>query len=159
MLGHSILNNQSMQSPLSAQSAIKPENGKKKRSLLMSLTLTSLIDAFSILVIFLLSSSSNSGQPLDMRGKLQLPASAQSESVGFGTVVKLDMGHYFVNDKEVSLDQLTKALYDITGKDSLIIQADRRAGFSSLSPVILAASHAGFEKFKFAVLQTSGSVQ
>jgi biopolymer transport protein ExbD len=144
------------------QSQLKPKGGKGKRPLLFSLTLTSLIDAFSILVIFLLTNANNTGQPLDFRGRLQLPLSQQSEALGMGAVIKVVEGRYFINNKEVSASEIPRELYQIKqsmvkaeivdSSDALIVQADRHLEYASLSPIILAASHAGFEKFKFAVL-------
>jgi biopolymer transport protein ExbD len=39
------------------------------------------------------------------------------------------------------------------GKEHLIIQADKRMDYTQISPVLQAGAHAGFQKFKFAVLQ------
>lgn len=152
MLSKSFLKNQTMHSPLANQTMIKAKNGRGKRSLAMSLMLTSLIDAFSILVIFLLSSGNNTGKELDLH-KVQLPIASHSDSVGMGTIVKITEGRYTINDHPVSQQGLAAALITIKKKEDLIIQADRKIEFNLLNPVILAAQHAGFEKFKFVVLQ------
>ena len=47
MLRNSPLANQNFQSPLSNQSALKSSRAKMKKTLMFSLSLTSLIDAFS----------------------------------------------------------------------------------------------------------------
>ena len=165
MLGHGYLKHQSLQGSLIQQSQLKPKGGRRNRPLLFTLTLTSLIDAFSILVIFLLTSASNTGQPLDFRGHMQLPLSQRSDELGVGTVIRIVDGRYYVNEKEVSVQQIPQLLYTIkkdskaTDMDSLIIQADRRVEYASLSPIILSASHAGYEKFKFAVLPVGGSTK
>jgi biopolymer transport protein ExbD len=167
VLTDGFLKNRSLEGVLVRQSSLKPKGGKGKRALLFTLTLTSLIDAFSILVIFLLTSASNTGQPLDFRGKMQLPLTQVSEELGMGTVVRIESGRYFVNEKELNVSQIPKALYDIKQlavknsdvNDALIIQADKAIQYAGLSPVILAASHAGFEKFRFAVLPAGGTIK
>lgn len=159
MLGKSLLKNQAMKGALAGASRLNPKGGKAKKSLISSLMLTSLIDAFCILVIFLLSNGNNSGQQLDLRGKIQLPQVVHSEAMGMGTVVKFVDGKYFVDDKPVTAQGLPAALYAIEKKGDLIVQADRKVEFVEMNPIILAASHAGFEKFKFVVIQAGSQHQ
>lgn len=161
MLGRSILNSQIMGSAIQGQSTLKPQGFKGKRSLMFTLTLTSLIDAFSILVIYLLVNFSSPTASLRVSGDLEIPAAAESQNLAPGTVVSISRGHYFINDKEITAQQLpeklvelhTRVKRDLTEKDDLVIQADRRIDYAALSPVILAGSQAGFHEFKFAVLQ------
>ncbi len=166
MLDTSHIKNQIQMSPLGGTSSLRPKGGKGKRPLMFTLTLTSLIDAFSILVIFLLSNYSTSAQPLNLEGKMQLPMASKSTDLAAGTVVKINDGRYYIDDKEVAANDMPRRLYEIKQKigsssdaNSLIIQADRKVEYASLSPIILAGSHAGFEKFSFAVLQGGGTVK
>src|SRR5258708_39586811 len=101
MLSRSVLKDQIMKSSLKAQSTLRPKGGKKRKTLVFSLTLTSLIDAFSILVIYLLINfgASQTVQP----GKdMQLPMATQTDSMDVGTVVSINKGRYFVDDREVA---------------------------------------------------------
>ncbi len=158
MLGRSFLKEQSLKGLLSTQSMLRPEKAAKKKSMIFSIMLTSLVDAFCILVIFLLTNATNSGQPLDWKGKYQLPGATQSEALGFGTVVKIQGSGssltYSVDNKQISIGNLVKELISITNKENLIVQADRGTSYEALNPIILAAAHAGFEHFQFAVLPT-----
>jgi biopolymer transport protein ExbD len=161
MLGSSILQTQFNKGPIGGQSLLKPQGGRRKKSLMFTLTLTSLIDAFSILVIYLLVNFSSPTASLRVSGDLEIPGANQSATLAPGTVVSVSRGHYFINDNEITADQLPQKLIslhaslrkDPTQKDDLVIQADRRLDYAALSPVIQAGSQAGFHQFKFAVLQ------
>jgi len=164
MLNDSFLKNQISMSPLSSSSTLRPKGQKAKRPLLFTLTLTSLIDAFSILVIFLLSNYSTSSQPINLDGKIQLPMASKGSDLNLGTVIRVSEGHFYIEDREVAPNDMPKRLFEIkhsaggnTVGNFLIIQADKKIMYESLSPIILAGSHAGFEKFSFAVLQSGGS--
>ena len=163
MLERSILKSQAFGGPLVGQSTLKPKGNKGKRSLMFVLTLTSLIDAFTIIVIYLLVNFGNPSQELKMG--VQLPEASRNDEVSQGTTVSINKGHYYIEDKEISLNDLTKLLVEKTQNlgsaekqenQNLIIQADKATDYDALSPVIMAGSQAGFNHFKFAVIQTSG---
>jgi biopolymer transport protein ExbD len=158
MLERSILKSQAFGGPLVGQSTLKPKGNQGKRSLMFVLTLTSLIDAFTIIVIYLLVNFGNPSQELKMG--LQLPEASRNDEISIGTTVSVNQGHYFIEDKEVSLSDLTKLFVGIVQSKStdqnLIIQADKATDYDALSPVIMAGSQAGFNHFKFAVIQSAG---
>ncbi len=142
-------------SALSNQSRISQNKARMKKSILASLTLTSLIDAFSILVIYLLTNASNTQIPFDMRGGMQMPQAKLSESLSYGSVVRVMNGEYFVDQRKISVSELPvklRALKEKNPTETIIIQADRKLPFSQMNPIILAAAQAGVEKFQFAVL-------
>jgi biopolymer transport protein ExbD len=153
----------SLKGILASQSALQSQAGNKKTAGLAGLMLTSLIDAFCILVIFLLSNANNTGSPIEAKGKIQLPASSRGEAFTEGTTLRvLQSGGgalYFVNDKPVNINQLTATLVNLKNKTSLIVQADKKIPFQDLNPIILAASHSGFEKFQFAVIPRDAVVK
>jgi len=158
----SVLKNQILKNSMEQQSALRPKNGKKARSMLFNLSLTSLIDAFSILVIFLLINLTGSNNTIKLDKGMQLPTALQVNTLQMGTVVSVNKGHYFIDEKEISKDQITRKLYEIRkklladntdGKDNIIIKADKKTEFASLNPIIMAGSQAGFQHFKFAVTQ------
>lgn len=161
------------QKPLSgiiaSQMVMNPKMGKAKNiGLAFSLNLTALIDAFAILVIFLLSNYNADSQNLDMNAKTQLPTASYSEILNLGTVVKIENGIYNVDDKPNNLNSLVQALIDAkTAKkdqpseiqESLIILADRQMDFDILSPVIRAGGQAGYSSYKFAVMPNLKTAQ
>jgi biopolymer transport protein ExbD len=158
MMTNSPLATQNFQSPLAGQSTLKPKGFKGQREFFFSLSLTSLIDAFSILVIYLLMNFSATGEVVKVEKDMQLPKAASADTIERGIVVRVSAGHYFVEDQLVSANALTQALLNHRPQakeeaGNLIIQADRRLDYSELSPVLQAGAHAGFQKFKFAVIQ------
>lgn len=147
-----------MYSPLLAQSSLKKQK-RGKKNLVAALMLTSLVDAFAILVIFLILNQSSS-LPVDVNGDMQLPATKESAMVSDAVTVTLnDEGSRFEIDKKtVGINNLVatlKAAREAKPKESqnsLMIIADKEINFADLNPVIVAGSHAGFTHFKFAVV-------
>lgn len=153
MLDRSILNQTLMASPLAGQSVMNPKGSRSVKDLVFTLNLTSLIDAFSILVIFLLISF-GPGNPVQSNG-IELPMATQTEAIEQGFVVTVRNNKTFIEDKEVTNDQVFQKLYELHQKKAdsgLIIEADKRSDYASISPIIMAGAQAGFEKFKFAVV-------
>jgi len=158
----SILNNQALKGPIASQGAIKAKGGGvKKANMVFSLNLTALIDAFSILVIFLLSNYNGDAQNVNLSDKIKLPTATHSEMMTMGTVVKIEGNRLFVDEKEVKIENLIGKLIEAKKskeketedvKNSLIIQADRQLDFALLSPVIRAGGSAGFNQYKFAAM-------
>lgn len=120
--------------------------------------LTSLVDAFSILVIFLIMNHSANQDVVNLGEKIQLPQTQETQFIQTGVVVRIENGQFFVDEKPVPQAALISTLKslnsgaDAAKKDGLIIVADRQMDYADLSPVILAGSTAGFTKYKFAVI-------
>lgn len=162
MLNASVVKTSSFHSVVGESSVIAPSGEKKNRNIVADLLLTALIDAFSILVIFLLMNFSSTGELLMMGKGMELPK-ASAEILDRNPVVKLDGGKLFLEDKEVTVDGLVQALLDLRknfqetrpGEEFpaiLTVQADRRAKYEQLSGVVQASAHAGFSDIKFAVV-------
>jgi len=149
-----------LHSPLKQQSTLRPTNGRRRRTMFASLMLTSLVDAFSILVIFLIMNTSASQDTLDVdMQKMALPKATNSQLIMDGVTVRVEGNSFEVDKKPVRKDQLVATLKQIYAasaeakKDGLIIVADKNLGYEELNPVLLAGSQAGFSKFKFAVIK------
>ncbi len=153
------LSNTHLGSALAGTSLIRPKGNKGGRSLTAGLMLTSLVDAFSILVIFLIMNHSNSQDVVNLGDKIQLPTAKDSQFIQQGIVVRVENDKFFIEEKPVQLPQLAATLKklnesaEIAKKEGLIIVADRNLDYADLSPVILAGSQAGFTKYKFAVIR------
>jgi len=145
-------------SPLLQQKRIQASGEKVgKKNMLFSLNLTTLIDAFCILVIFLLSNMNGQLQNIQIGKNMVLPVAKQSDLLNEGLVVRLEGTGYTVDEKQINDDsQLVQSLIDARRKDatksSIIIQADRDSDFNRVSSILRAAGIAGFEKYLFAVL-------
>lgn len=147
-------------SALGGTSMLRPKGGRWGRSLTASLMLTSLVDAFSILVIFLIMNHSTNQEVVNMGDKVTLPTAKESDFIQNGVVVRVEEGKFFVEDKPVAISQLIAYLKKLNAetpdagkREGLIIVADRSLDFADLNPVILAGSQSGFTKFKFAVIR------
>lgn len=137
---------------------------KKKRSLEAPVMLTSLVDAFSILVVFLLINFSNTGDILTMSKDIELPTAAKVSEISRNVIVKVELNKLYVDEKEITPDALVGRLIEIkngwakTNPEShftgeMTIQADRRQTYDLLSQVVQAGSHAGYSDINFAVIR------
>jgi biopolymer transport protein ExbD len=163
MINQGVLKNSSFHSVIGESSVLAPQSERHHRSIIADLLLTALIDAFSILVIFLLMSFSSTGEIIFMGKGMELPKAARGEIIDRQPVVKIEDGKIFLEDKEYTPDQLVAALVDIRTKfaeshpgeefpGALTIQGDRRLKYETLNGIVLASSHAGFSDIKFAVV-------
>lgn len=163
MLGQGILSQSSLQSVIGSSSILAPSSARHKKSIFAELLLTALIDAFSILVIFLLMSFSSTGEILFMSKDMELPKASQAEILDRSTVVKVQEGQIFLEEKQMTVNELTAELLELRKKFNethgdqefpavITIQADRRIKYEFLSQIIAAASQAGISDIKFATL-------
>ena len=153
------LSQSALGSALGGTSMIRPKQAHYRRTMTAGLMLTSLVDAFSILFIFLIMNHSASQDVVNIGDKIVLPTAQESQFIQEGIVVRVEDGKFMVEETAVALPQLAAHLKKMNDsaetakKEGLIIVADRNLDYADLSPVILAGSHAGFTKFKFAVIR------
>lgn len=147
-------------SALAGQSMIRPSQNRHRRTMVAGLMLTSLVDAFSILVIFLIMSHSSSQDVVNLGKKLVLPQAADSQFIQDGVVVRVEDGKFIVEEQDTAKGNLIATLKSLregatidAKKEGIVIVADKNLDYESLSPVIMAGSQAGFTKFKFAVVR------
>ncbi len=163
MLGRSVLAVSSFESVIAGASTLKPTEGGRKRNIFADLLLTALIDAFSILVIFLLMNFSSTGEILFMGKNMELPKASLGDVLERTPVLKIDEGQMYLEDKPITSDSLVAELLELRKKFQelhpgeeypgvLTIQADRRVKYDQLSPIVQSSNHAGFSDIKFAVI-------
>lgn len=137
---------------------------KQKRNLAETVMLTSLVDTFSVLVIYLLVNFSTTGELLYMSEGMELPSAAKAIELERNVVVKVEQDKLFIEEEEIPQSGLVQKLIDVkknwekyypdsefTG--AMTIQADRRQTYSLLSHVIQAGGHAGYSDINFAVIR------
>lgn len=135
--------------------------GKKVslRNLAQALPLTSLIDAFSIIVIYLLIGTQSGGIETPVNS-LQLPVAVNSQGLEKTVaILRIQNSQLFLNEIPVTLQNLGQKLTDLKNNSAdknieLMVQADQNMQYADLDPLIKAGSLAGIEKLKFAVLPT-----
>ena len=135
----------------------------KKKKAVATLMLTSLIDAFSILVVYLLMFFSSAGEMTYVSSDIDLPKATVIERLDRYSIIQIKKQGYFVEEKQLHPDHLVSYLVKLKQRlnsssdnsdqrETVTIQADRAVKYSRLSPVIQACGHAGFSHIKFAVL-------
>lgn len=123
-----------------------------KSKVVATLSLTSLIDAFSILVIYLLLVTQNGLIDLDLKTQVLMP---EVESAPFiesePLVVRLENNRFFIKDQVYNSNQLTRHIRSqIQSKQSLLvgIQADRTQDFEGVEKLIQVIRQSGVEKIE-----------
>ncbi len=163
MLNLGILNSSALQSVLGSSSVLHPDSQMAKRTVAADLLLTALIDAFSILVIFLLMSFSSTGEIISVGKGMELPNAKQGETLERTPILKVDGDKFYLESKEVHPKDMTQALLDLRkdfqrhspGQEfpsTMTLQADRRVKYEVLNQVVVAAAQAGISDIKFAVM-------
>lgn len=150
-----------LRSPLMEAMPLNPRGGvRKKKKIVTTLILTSLVDAFSIMLLYLLVQNTGNGSSLELLKSEKLPVAIKTEALHQGTLVRIEGRRYFLGQQPIDSALLAQKLQEKKNElgnselgDALIIQADKNVDFAMLTPVIRAGSVSGFHKFKFAVLQ------
>lgn len=94
---------------------------------------------------------------------IELPKAAKGETLERTTLVKIDDGKIFLEDKQITAETLTAALLEVRQRFQethpgeefpavLTIQGDRRLKYEMLNGIVLASSQAGFSDIKFAIV-------
>ncbi len=159
MRSNTWLQKQMTRSPLASQGVLRPKGGKVNRTLVASLMLTSLVDAFSILVIFLLMNASSSTESVEIKNPNGIPLATNSDALKNGVVLNIENDKYMVGDRAVKLEELDTVLAQeklkIPGDQAqvpLVIKASKQVDYKELSPILIVASQAKFEQYKLVVI-------
>lgn len=162
----SVLENTAFSSPLESSSTLNPKAGGGKKKLVQTLMLTSLVDAFSILVVYLLMSYSSTGEIMYISKDIALPVAEMADVLDRQIIIKFEQGKYFIEDEVVEKKDLFARLLqmktefrerypELDSESKVIIQADKEDKFIDLNTIIHASAQAGFEEIKFAVVSAS----
>jgi biopolymer transport protein ExbD len=125
----------------------------RKKDLNAPLTLTSLIDAFSILVIFLIVSGSNP-KTIDTNNKIKLPKVASSEAVKPTLRISVSSDGYYFENKKMSFTDLianVKANKSKIKDQRAILEADKNTPFEIIEPVMRIFADLDIEMIHLAV--------
>lgn len=157
-----VLNKSNMPSPLRQGSKLRPWGQKLRKSIAVTITLTSLIDAFVILVLYLVVASSSTENTLNIDDNITLPQTKLMKELDASPIVTYKGNSFFIDDQPVADADLKNSLVQLAQKfknifknneASIVIQADENIGFEKLQPLLVASSYAGIKHVKFAVLQ------
>ena len=162
MIKNSILASRTQQeSPIKNRTYLQSKSlYKKNKTLTIPLILTSLVDIFSILIVYLLMNFSTVEDVSYISKNIKLPLAKNGIEIKHHTIVKFENGKYFIDKNEVSVKELVKKLLEYQQKfisnteqeTTLIVQADRNTKYKHLNNIVLAASQAGYHNVKFIAL-------
>lgn len=143
------------------------------------LNITSMIDMFTIILVFLLKSYASSSVDITPSKNLSLPTSSSQEAPIEALKLMVTVEGIFVDDKEIlrggaravaSKEDYIKPLYDallvqaektkniasknesVTFDGKIIMQADQTLNYAYLKKIMYTAALAGYSDFKFAVI-------
>jgi biopolymer transport protein ExbD len=151
--------------------------GKGKRSLAAGLMLTSMIDMFVILVIFLIQNFSASGEILFISKDISLPKAKQTSALDRAPVVAISPATVVLEGEKVEnvpdlqtrqeedVPELSRRLAELKEQarsmrpdapfdPHIIVQAHEGIDFGVVRRVLLACAVEGYTDVRFAVLQT-----
>ncbi len=150
-------------SPLLAAMSLKG-SGKSQghgagKELALALPLTSLIDAFCIIVIYLLIGTQSGGVETNVSSKITLPGAETGVSIEKEiATLRIEKGNYFLDEKLIPKSALAAKLAELKTKAvqsvELMVQADTNMAYADLDPLLRAGSEAGIENLRFAVTPT-----
>ncbi len=162
----SILSHLEAQSPLKNIAPLQNKEGRVKKAVIATLILTPLVDAFAILVIYLLVNTVATSEVKDLDKTLKIPKAYNSSTFKGGLVVQIKGKQYFIDKKRVSDRAIIKemkkyakktlAMKDKT-KASLVIVSDKKTSFKMINPLMIWASEFDISKVQLAVLRVRGA--
>lgn len=147
---------------LPSLSTIRPKRQRAVIAVVATLMLTSLVDVFSILVMYLLVNTSASKEAIKVDQAIKLPQAYQSSLITGGVNLEIVDNRYYVNKELVKYGSLYGVLsklneeLEASGDEAfkkIIIQADKATTFDIINPILLISSEAGFENIKFATMK------
>jgi biopolymer transport protein ExbD len=161
----------------------KGHGGGKKKSLMMPLNLTAMVDMFTCIVIFLLQSFSASGELMFMQKDLKLPEAGNGSALEErGPVVTLFHNEVLIEGQKIAaleeLDDTLPTIPDLTEKlkkmkendlkykgpqdptkpyeGHMIVQSDKTTDFELVRKSIGSMNEAGWTHIQFAVMPLAG---
>lgn len=134
---------------------------KEKQHIEHGHNLTSLVDCFAIILVYLLLATTFGEISVDIPKDMKLPKASEAQALQSDYVVQVHKGEYLVDNKKVRVDQLGEVLKQKAdsipseeGKSkSLVIQADRRLNYGEINPLVMISLQAGFQELQFAVIK------
>ncbi|MDX9731347.1 MAG: biopolymer transporter ExbD [Bdellovibrionales bacterium] len=148
-------------SPLGTVMSGQKSGSRRKKSMDTPLLLTALVDAFSILVIFLLVQMGSGQNFFEANDSIKLPQ-ASSVDVASPSDKGARIANLVVTERGYILDEEVLNLRDVGARLKamgstaenpvrLVIQADQASNFDLMSPLLSLTAEVGISKLEFAV--------
>ncbi|MBY0383972.1 biopolymer transporter ExbD [bacterium] len=156
-----VLNTHSIPQPTTRGLLLRKNQGKLRKGIQATITLTSLIDAFVIIVLYLVVCNSPS-ETIDLEDQIVLPQAKLSNQLDGSPVVTFKNNQFMIDGSVIRESELSQYLSKLAGslklkvankEPAVILQADEKVDFNKLQPFLTASAHAGIKNVKFAVYQ------
>lgn len=123
--------------------------------------LTSLVDCFAIILVYLLLATSFGEIDLDMPKEMVLPKASEAQALTNSLVILVNKNQsYEIGGRTIALQELGEELKKLSDlqtdnpdKKAIVIQADRQLTWGELNPVVVAGLQSGFSEVQFAVIK------
>lgn len=123
----------------------------ERRIRIVSLSLTSMVDMFAILVIFLLTNTETVSQWIEVSSAVTLPKAHHVESPSQGQTITLSSTGLWVGAEKIQPDSLGTHLQKVPKDTLLNIVAHEALPYGAVKKVLSGCQAAGFEKINLAV--------
>lgn len=154
----SILGTLQKEGTIESTTALKSKSLSSKKAIVTSLVLTPLVDAFAILVIYLLVQSTTGSKVDQLDADIKLPVAKQSKLLDDSFIISIKNSKYLVDKKIVSAKKAMKSLAKYAkskddNKKALTIISDKKTAFDMINPLLEWSSLYGVEKVQLAVVR------
>jgi hypothetical protein len=93
------LNQNRLRSPLMEAMSLGAHRPARKKTIVATLILTSLVDAFSIMLLYLLVQNTGNGSTLELEGAAKLPTATEASALHAGTRVRVVGNKYLLGEE------------------------------------------------------------
>lgn len=124
---------------------------RERKIQVISLSLTSMVDMFAILVIFLLTNTETVAQWIEVGRGIELPKAKHVESPSQGTTIQLSKTELYFDREKIKSEEIPLKLAAL-GKDTrLNIVAHEAVDFGSVRKILGQCQSSGFQNINLAV--------
>lgn len=123
----------------------------ERRIRVVSLSLTSMVDMFAILVIFLLTNTDTVSQWIEVSQAVQLPKAHHVESPSQGQTITLSTNGLWLGPEKIETERLGARLKEFSKDTMLNVVAHEELPYGDIKKLLSSCQSAGFEKINLAV--------
>ena len=152
-----ILKNLKKKSVLESQSKFKENGTQNKKVIYKGILLTSLVDVFSILVIYLLVSSGAQQHDIMLKKGIVPPSSVSTDAIKNGLNIYVKNNRYYINDRLIKKNRLKRAIkYSLKKfkKRNIVLISDKKTNFKYLNPILIFSEELKIKNISFALIST-----
>jgi len=135
----------------------KRTQNSERRIRVVSLSLTSMVDMFAILVIFLLTNTETVSQWIEVSRDIQLPKAHHVETPSQGNTIQVTRNQLWFEGKVIATltekyqEALVTELKKLTKSARLNVVADEKIPYGTVKKVLSTCQTAGFDNLNLAV--------